>query len=133
MQLTEAGTYSVPIQITMKDGKVYTDRADIDLGGIYFFKVALNTEHSIHPPPNADTRPFFGGTEYIARIENLTIGNFTFEEPTVVFGDEKTSRIHPKNLGVIGLPMFMKFNTIFDYFNNKIYITPNKNFNQSFE
>ena len=133
MQLTEAGTYSVPIQITMKDGKVYTDRADIDLGGIYFFKAALNTEHSIHPPPNADTRPFFGGTEYIARIENLTIGNFTFEEPTVVFGDEKTSRIHPKNLGVIGLPMFMKFNTIFDYFNNKIYITPNKNFNQSFE
>ena len=41
MESTETGTYSVPFQITMKDGKAYKDRADIDLGGIYMFKVAL--------------------------------------------------------------------------------------------
>ena len=69
MQLTETGTYSVPFQITMKDGKIYEDSADIDLGGIYSFKVALNTNHSIQPPSNAKTRPFFGGIEYIAKIE----------------------------------------------------------------
>ena len=39
MQLTETGTYSVPFIITTNDGKVYKDRADIDLGGIYPFKV----------------------------------------------------------------------------------------------
>ena len=94
-------------------------------------KVALKTDHSIQPPSNAKTRPFFGGTEYIAKIENMIIGDYTFEQPTVVFGDEKTSRVHPKNLGVIGLPIFMKFNIIFDYFNNKLYLDPNKNYESS--
>jgi hypothetical protein len=133
MQLTESGAYSIPFKITMKDGKVYKDRADIDLGGIYSFIVALNTDHAIQPPSGAKDRPAFGGTEYIAQIENMTIGDYTFEQPTVVFGDEKTFRVHPKNIGMIGLPMFMKFNIIFDYFNNKIYIVPNKDFNNSFK
>jgi len=55
------------------------------------------------------------------------------DDPTVYFGDEKTSRIHLDNLGVIGLPLFMKFNIIFDYFNNKLYLEPNKNYEVSFE
>ena len=38
----------------------------------------------------------------------------------------------PNNLGVIGLPLFMKFNAIFDYFDNKLYITPDKNFDTQF-
>jgi len=46
------------------------------------------------------------------------------------FGNEKTSRVHPDNLGVIGLPLFMKFDIIFDYFNNNIYIEPNEYFNK---
>ncbi|MFC2103679.1 hypothetical protein ACFLSS_04540 [Bacteroidota bacterium] len=133
MQLTKTGSYSVPFEFTMSDGKVYKDRANIDLGGIYSFMVALNTDDAIQPPSGAKERPSFGGTEYIAQIENMTIGDYTFEQPTVVFGDEKTFRVHPKNIGMIGLPMFMKFNIIFDYFNNKLYLEPNKDFNNSFE
>ena len=129
IQLNEIGSYSIPFMITMKDGKVYKDRADIDLGGIYSFKVSLNTAHDIQPPLDAKSRPCFAGTEYSAKIESMTIGDYTFKQPTVVFGDEKTFRVYPKNLGMIGLPLFMKFNIIFDYFNNKIYLEPNKNFN----
>ena len=132
MQLTETGTYSVPFKITTSDGKVYEDRADIDLGGIYPFKVALNTVHDIQVPSGAKERPAFGGTEYFAKIENMTIGDYTFEQPLVVFGDEKTARVHPKNIGMIGLPLFMKFKIVFDYFNNKIYIEPNENFDKPF-
>ncbi len=133
MHLTETGTYSIPFQITLSNGKVYKDQADLDLGGIYPFKVALNTKHSIQPPSNAKTRSTFGGTEYFARIENMTIGTYTFQQPLVAFGDEKTARIHPKNIGMIGLPLFMKFNIIFNYFNNKIYIEPNENFSKPFK
>jgi len=132
MQLSESGMYSVPFKITTKDGKVYIDRADIDLGGIYPFKVALNTIHNIQVPSGAKERPAFSGTEHFAKIENMTIGDYTFEQPTVVFGDEKTARVHPKNIGMIGLPLFMKFNIIFDYFNNRIYIEPNENFDKPF-
>jgi hypothetical protein len=132
MQLSESGMYSVPFKITTKDGKVYKDRADIDLGGIYPFKVALNTIHNLQVPSDAKERPAFGGTEYFAKIDNMTIGDYTFEQPTVAFGDEKTARVHPKNIGMIGLPLFMKFNIIFDYFNNRIYVEPNENFDKQF-
>ena len=71
--------------------------------------------------------------EYKGKIKNMTFGKYTFEDPIVVFGDEKTARIHPDNLGVIGLPMFMKFDIIFDYFNYKIYIEPNRDFNGTME
>ena len=72
-------------------------------------------------------------SEYVGKIKSFTIGEYKFENPNVVFGEETTSRIEAENLGVIGLPLFMKFNIIFDYFNNKLYITPNENFNTSFE
>ncbi len=129
MQLTENNTFSVPIKITMNDGKIYNDRADIDLGGIYAFKVALNTVHNIQVPSGAKQRPTLGGIEYFAKINEITIGDYIFKEPTVTFGDEKTTRVHPKNIGMIGLPMFMKFNVIFDYFNNIMYLESNENFN----
>lgn len=60
----------------------------------------------------------------------MTFGKYTFENPTVYYGDEEVSRIHPDNLGVIGLPLFMKFKIIFDYINGKMYVEPNKNFDQ---
>jgi hypothetical protein len=49
------------------------------------------------------------------KIQSMTIGDYSFDNPMTTFGDEKTSRIHRDNLGVIGLPLFMKFNVIFDY------------------
>ena len=137
MQANESGTYSIPFTFTMLDGKRYTDRVDIDLGGIYPLKIALNNAHHIQLPPDTKETFSFGAqgkaSEYIGKIRSMTIGKYKFDNPTVIFGDERTSRIHPNNLGVIGLPLFMKFNIIFDYFNNKLYIEPNKNFETAFE
>lgn len=137
MRANESGTYSIPFTFTLLDGKVYTDSVDIDFGGVYPLKIALNNKHNIQLP--ADATPVFSygaqgkATEFSGKIKCMTVGNYTFDYPITVFGDERTSRIHPDNLGVIGLPLFMKFNTIFDYFNTKLYLTPNENFNTSFE
>ena len=137
MQASESGTYSIPFTFTMLDGKTYTDKVDIDFGGIYPFKIALNNKHHIPLPPNVEERFSYGAQgmvpEYSGEIQSMTIGKYKFDHPTVMFGDEKTSRIHPDNLGVIGLPFFMKFNVIFDYFNDRLYLEPNKNFEPSFE
>jgi len=137
MKLNESGTYSIPFSFTLLDGKTYSDRVDIDLGGIYPLKIALNNKHNIQVPPDAKPKSSYGAqglnNEYSGKIKSMTIGKYTFDNLTAYFGDEKTSRIHPDNLGVIGLPLFMKFNIIFDYFNNKIYIEPNKNFNIPFK
>lgn len=132
----DEGSFSVPFSFTMPDGKVYSDRVDIDFGGIYPLKIALNNKNNIQLPDGAKPLASFGAqgisSEFSAEIKSMTIGKYSFNNPTAVFGDEKTSRIHPDNLGVIGLPLFLKFNTIFDYFNNKLYLTPDINFRDKF-
>ncbi len=137
MTLNESGTHAVPFSFTTLDGKIYNDKADIDFGGVYEFKVALNNKHNLQLPKDVKPVRAFGAqgemNEYKGKIKNMTFGKYTFEDPTVVFGDERTARIHPDNLGVIGLPMFMKFDIIFDYFNYKIYIEPNRDFNGTIE
>lgn len=138
MSANESGTYSIPFSFIMSDGKTYNDRVDIDLGGIYALKIALNNKNNIQLPSDAEATASYGAqginSEYNGKIKSMTIGKYTFENPTAYFGDEKTSRIQTDNLGVVGLPLFMKFNIIFDYFNNKLYIEPNENFSSvSFE
>jgi hypothetical protein len=133
MHANESGTYSVPFAFTMPDGKTFENMVDIDFGGIYQLKIALNNKFNIQLPSDVKESFSFGAqgkaSEFKGKIQSMTIGDYKFNNPTVVFGDEKTSRIHPNNLGVIGLPLFMKFNITFDYFSNKIYIEPNKNYN----
>ncbi|MFH1197298.1 MAG: aspartyl protease family protein [bacterium] len=137
MVADENPSYSIPFSFTLPDGKVYNDRVDIDLGGVYPLKIALNNKHNIPLPSDAKPSRSFGAqgesSEYSGKIISMTIGKFQFDNPTAIFGDEKTSRVHPNNLGVIGLPLFMKFNTIFDYFNNKLYLTPDKNLDTIFK
>jgi hypothetical protein len=100
-------------------------------------KVALNNKHRIPLPANADPALSRGAqgnmTEFRGRIRSMTIGKYTFEDPEVSFGDETTSRVHPDKLGMIGLPLFMKFRIVFDYFNNRLYIEPNENHGMPFE
>ena len=137
MRENKSGTHSIPFSFTMQNGKSYTDRVDIDFGGIYPLKIALNNKHNIQLPSEIKETFSYGAqgksSEYSGKIQSMTVGKYTFDNVEAIFGDEKTSRIHPDNLGVIGLPLFMKFNIIFDYFNNKIYIEPNENFNKPFE
>ena len=129
LKLNESGTHAVPFSFTMNDGKTYTSWTDIDFGGIYNFKIALNNSLNIQLPVDVKPARSRGASgiqhEYVGHIRSFTIGPYTFEHPEVHFGDETTSRIHPDNLGVIGLPLFMKFDIIFDYIHHKLYLEPN--------
>jgi len=137
MDLTESGTHAVPFSFTLLNGKSYSDQVDIDFGGIYPLKIALGNKHQMQLPENAEGITGYGAqgiiTSYRGKIKSMTIGKYSFENPNVVFGERESSRIHPENLGVIGLPIFTKFKIIFDYINNKLYIEPNEKFDTSFE
>jgi len=135
MTLNESGTHAIPFSLTMLSGRVFTDKVDVDFGGIHSLKVALNNKHQIQLPDSVTESASYGAqgraAEYEGAIQSMTIGRYAIDSPTVRFGDERTSRIHPDNLGVVGLPLFMKFNIIFDYINNKLYIEPNSKFGGS--
>ena len=132
MTLTETGTHAIPFSLVMPNGKTYNDKVDIDFGGIHELKIALNDKNNIELPD--DVKEAKGlrlkgiSPEYKGKIKSMSIGKYIFNNPVVYYGDKTTSRVHPLNLGRIGLPLFMKFNVTFDYFNNKLYIDPNKNF-----
>jgi len=136
LQLDPSGTHSVPFSFEMNDGKTYEGRVDVDFGGIHALKIALNNRHQLPLPDNVNETRSFGAQgeshEYFGYIRSMTIGPYTFQHPMAWFGDGKTSRIHPDNLGVIGLPLFMKFDITFDYLNNKIYLEPNAHFGEPF-
>jgi len=137
MYANKSGTYSISFTFTELNGKTHNDKVNIDFGGIYPVKILLNNKHSIQLPLEVKEISSYGAlgksSEYSGKIKSMTIGKYTFENPTAIFGDVKTSRNQSGNLGDIGLPLFMKFNIIFDYFNNKLYIEPNKNFDKSFK
>lgn len=132
---SESGSHAIPFSFTLTNGEVFTDEVDIDFGGVHGLKIALNNKHNIQLPDNTKAATSYGAQgrtpEYKGNIQSMTIGKYYFHNPTVYFGDETTARVHPDNLGMIGLPLFMKFNIIFDYINNKLYIEPNSKFDGS--
>jgi len=137
MQQTETGTHAVQMSFTLLNGTTYSDWVDIDFGGIYPLKIALDGKQQIQLPENVKSETGYGAqgkmTTYEGKIKSMTIGKYTFDNPSVAFGYKNSSRIHPENLGVIGLPLFMKFRVIFDYINYKLYLEPNENINIPFE
>ena len=133
----DTGTHAIPFTLTTLDDKTYSNNIDIDFGGVYPIKIALNSEHNIEPPEDAKETQSYGAqgksTEFSGKISSMKIGKYQFDDLTAIFGDKNTSRIHPENLGVIGLPLLMKFNVTFDYLNYKLYIVPNNNFSIPFK
>ena len=136
MKPNKSGTYAIPFSFMLPNGTSYNDFIDIDLGGTYPIKIALNNKFNIKVPLDATPTFSYGiqgkTSEFKSTIASMKIGKYEFLNPPAIFGDEKTSRVHPDNLGVVGLPLFMKFNIAFDYFTNKMYLKPNENFSKSF-
>jgi cyclase len=135
LYLNESGTHSVPFSFTMPDGQVYEDKIDIDFGGIYALTIALNNKYDFKLPSETKETLSYGAqgkiSKFSGKINSFKFGKYQFDDPKIYFGNEETERIHPGNLGVIGLPLFIQFNITFDYLNNKLYFEPNKNFSSS--
>jgi len=56
----DTGTHSIPFTLTMLDGKTYTNNIDIDFGGVYPIKIALNSKYNIKPPEDAEETFSYG-------------------------------------------------------------------------
>jgi len=70
-----------------------------------------------------------------ARLESLKIQDFTINEPTVSFPDATSllgvSLVNNRN-GSIGSGVLRRFNVVYDYKNNKIFLDKNSNFEDPF-
>ena len=138
MTAWEDGGHSVPIRLEMSDGKVFEDIVDLDFGGINVLKLAVNEERGIVAPEKNFPATFGYGAQgpivgHYGRIKSLTLGDITFENELVAFGNRQEMRIEGTSLGIIGLPLLSRFNPVFDYLEKRLYLTPNKFFRRKFE
>ena len=70
-----------------------------------------------------------------SRIHRLYIGDFTFEKPLSAMPDEysiQNLKLVPDRKGSIGSDIFRRFEVIFNYPENKIYLRKNKHFDDPF-
>ncbi|MBN1969295.1 MAG: hypothetical protein JXR48_02035 [Candidatus Delongbacteria bacterium] len=130
MSIKDDGSYSIPASIKIDENNNFTGAVDIDFGGIYDLKIALNNDMSIPKPENFEITYSAGAQgstkEFKSKVLMFELGDAKFNDLEVVYGDGKFSRINENSLGVIGLPLFQRFKTIFDFSRMKLYLEKRK-------
>ncbi len=133
---------SLPLQVaTLKDEKEITGRFIFDTGaGLTFL---LSQEYATDSVRFKRKRKFYptqveglGGKKMmdITIMKEIKIGNFRFRNvPVHIFDDEYNVTSYPILGGLIGNDIMRRFNTILNYPQRCIYITPNLHYNDRFD
>jgi hypothetical protein len=138
MTLMSNGAYSVPITLRLEDGTNITAPADIDLGGIQNISINMDYNKRIKlPSKTLELILGYGASGPIngfkGRIESLTLGKYQFPNLLTNFAKGEVLAADSLACGIIGLPLMKRFNITFDYFNCRLYLEPNKDYNVDLE
>jgi predicted aspartyl protease len=74
---------------------------------------------------NGASGPIYG---YKSKVDYLQIGQFKLKDLETIITEDETGGDHTNQ--TIGLPLLMHFNIAFDYFDNVLYLAPNKHFKE---
>ncbi len=69
-------------------------------------------------------------TGQVGRVREVKIGKFIFENPIASFTDKQIEGV---NRNSVGMGFLGRFNMIVDFNNAKLYLKPNRDYNDSFE
>ncbi|MCP3919135.1 MAG: hypothetical protein GY711_26645 [bacterium] len=129
-------SWSIPATLTLHDGRRLELDMTMDLG--WDDPLALNTgmEHGIELPEGLTKTVLGIGAQgpihgYIGTVRSLEIGAFCFREPhatysTVADGGAKVDET------MVGLGIFERFHTIYDYQGHRMFLKPNRRFSDPF-
>lgn len=130
-------TSLIGIEDTSTESKFLLDTGSSD--AVWFFQSASSNNIKV---PDISFYDFLGrglsGEIYgkRARIQELNINNIKFKNPIVAFPDSNyTSQLNllDNRLGSVGSEIFKRFDVIFDYKNQMLYLKKNSNFDLPFE
>ncbi len=143
---------AIPIEITKYKPyincplKIYQDSSInvkllLDSGATIALILNTNTHDNLKLPPNVLSGNIglgLGGflEGFMGRVESLTLDEFYFKEVLTNFQDLPpqidTSLLNGRN-GIIGNQILSRFTIIIDYWNEMLYLKPNRNFDASFK
>lgn len=121
---------------TMENGVNVPLKLVLDLGASQNLSLVLGSREGIVLPKKnlsvstgrGVTTELFG---FAGRIKEFKIGSFSFNNPLVNFNEEKLTSFEKE--GNLGSGILRRFNLTFDYANNRMFIKPNKSYNNPFE
>ena len=126
---------TVSAQVAVTEDSVVDLELLVDLGGIYPLYLLIGGDSPISLPEDAEEAVLgvgFGTDRgYLGRVSRLTIGDYTLENIPTAF---KTAGEGPSVFGdtMIGMPLLQRFNLVFDYFRGRLYLEPNRLFDDPF-
>lgn len=132
------GPWSIPATLKMRDSREISMELMMDLGYNDQLQLVVGGEHDIALPERklpvtlgfniqrAETRGFVG------RLLQIDIGGFIVNDVLAGFVAPEHSG-HAFHEAVIGLNLLSRFNLVFDYHQQRLFIKPNHNFKKPFE
>lgn len=128
MKVDSMGSYHIPVTVKYGD-HVVKRRISLDLGGVFPLTLVTNNDFPLRGDEvkkhvaNGASGPIYG---YNTRVDYLQIGQYKLKDLETILTEDETGGDHTNQ--TIGLPLLMHFNMAFDYFNNVLYLVPNKRF-----
>jgi hypothetical protein len=131
------GAWSIPGTLRMDDGRRVSMELMMDLGFNDQAQIATGGEHSLAAPPGAvpvslgfniqreETRGHLG------RLPGIEIGGFVLESVPCGFVVEEHND-HTFHEVMIGLGLLSRFNLVFDYSRQRLFVEPNHDFAKPF-
>jgi hypothetical protein len=130
MQRDESGAYSIPVRITAPGQSEVATNLFIDLGGIYPVSLVVGGKDGLKRPSTDREHLGYGAsgeiTGYKSRLSHLKIADFDVKDVEAVFTDSGRASDHTNT--TIGLALLHRFNLVFDYLHQKLYLQPNRSF-----
>ena len=132
------GPWSIPATLGLADGRSVSLDLLMDLGYNDRLQIAVNGEHGITVPEKAlpiSLGMNIQGVEtlgHTGRLDRVYIGGYEIRDVVVEFVSEE-HRDHTFHEAMIGLRLLSRFNLVFDYHRQRLFIEPNRTFGDPFE
>lgn len=125
--------FSVSVSIKLKDERVLDLNLQLDLGGSTNFTLFYNDSDNLNPDENVELKVLGYGVQgeikgYKKEVGYLEIADYKIENIDGTFIKEKEQDSNQNS--IIGLEILSRFNTVFDYHNQILYLKPNGNFDK---
>lgn len=128
----------INVELELEDGKKEKGEMLIDLGASHAALIELKNNIGVTIPENHIETSLGRGLSgdilgYIARVKAISFSDYSFNNvvSSYTYGYSKIKQ-HGR-LGTLGGDLFCRFNVIFDYSKEKMYLKPNKQYSKSFE
>lgn len=132
------GPWSIPATLQTEDGRQISMKLLMDIGYNDRLQLAVGGEHNITLPEKklpASLGINIQGVEtcgFIGRFSQIDIGGYQIKDLIASYVSEEHSN-QVVYEAMVGLDLLSRFNLVFDYHRQRLFIEPNKSFKEPFE